>query len=76
MNLHRTFGRVTDGTRFLDSEERAKRETDDDLSTARAQASFNGGKIPLDRFAPRARAFHWGGRAPLFARVPLEISLG
>lgn len=42
----------------------------------RAQASFNGGKIPLDRFAPRATAFHWGSRAPLFARVPLEISLG
>lgn len=42
----------------------------------RAQASFNDGKIPLDRFAPRATAFHWGSRAPLFARVPLEISLG
>lgn len=49
----------------------------------RAQASFNGGKIPLDRFAPRARAFHWGGRAtPLrsrptrnFARLALFFNI-
>lgn len=75
MNLHRIFGRVSDGTRFLDSEKRAKRETDDDLSTAGA-GEFQRWKNRADRFAPRARAFHWGGRAPLFARVPLEISLG